>query len=151
MCISSIRTQIALQEIRKWLPFSKSEDNELAQPDRDLVAKMMKLDPRQDQRQESFCKMRGSSREAEKRGPWGRVASRRRRRARDSAYAVQQVPNRDGLPILGLPAAENSWRTSRFLCHHHQHNGKAKESSSSDLHNPLIPRSSIRARGRVAH
>ena len=30
----------------KWLPFSISVDDELAAPDRDFIAKMMKLDPR---------------------------------------------------------------------------------------------------------
>ncbi|MCJ1227820.1 hypothetical protein MMC12_004479 [Toensbergia leucococca] len=33
-------------ENKKWLPFSICEDDELARPDRDFIAKMMKLDPR---------------------------------------------------------------------------------------------------------
>ncbi len=37
---------VYIQENQKWLPFSMSEDDELAQPDRDFIAKMMKLDPR---------------------------------------------------------------------------------------------------------
>ncbi len=37
---------IYIQENKKWLPFCKSEDEELARPDRDFIAKMMKLDPR---------------------------------------------------------------------------------------------------------
>jgi serine/threonine protein kinase len=35
-----------IQEHKKWLPFSQSVDKELARPDRDFIAKMMKLDPR---------------------------------------------------------------------------------------------------------
>lgn len=35
-----------IQENQKWLPFSLSEDDELALPDRHFIAKMMKLDPR---------------------------------------------------------------------------------------------------------
>ena len=34
------------QENQKWLPFSVSEDDELARPDRDFIAKMMKLEPK---------------------------------------------------------------------------------------------------------
>ena len=37
---------VYIQESLKWLPFSMSEDHELARPDRDFVAKMMELDPR---------------------------------------------------------------------------------------------------------
>ncbi|KAL8935262.1 MAG: hypothetical protein Q9211_004787, partial [Gyalolechia sp. 1 TL-2023] len=37
---------VYIQENQKWLPFSMSEDDELARPDRDFIAKMMKLDPR---------------------------------------------------------------------------------------------------------
>jgi serine/threonine protein kinase len=37
---------VYIQENQKWLPFSESEDDELARPDRDFIAKMMKLDPR---------------------------------------------------------------------------------------------------------
>ncbi len=37
---------VYIQENKKWLPFCKSEDDELARPDRDFIAKMMKLDPR---------------------------------------------------------------------------------------------------------
>ena len=33
-------------ENRKFNPFAKAEDNELARPDRDFIAKMTKLDPR---------------------------------------------------------------------------------------------------------
>lgn len=33
-------------ENRKWLPFFMAEDDELARPDRDFIARMMKLDPR---------------------------------------------------------------------------------------------------------
>jgi len=37
---------VYIQENQKWLPFSMSEDDELGRPDRDFIAKMMKLDPR---------------------------------------------------------------------------------------------------------
>ncbi|KAL8735722.1 MAG: hypothetical protein Q9181_002705, partial [Wetmoreana brouardii] len=37
---------VYIQENQKWLPFSISEDGELARPDKDFIAKMMKLDPR---------------------------------------------------------------------------------------------------------
>ena len=37
---------VYIQENQKWLPFSMSEDDELARPDRDFTTKMMKLDPR---------------------------------------------------------------------------------------------------------
>ena len=37
---------VYIQENQKWLPFSMSEDDELARPDRDFIAKIMKLDPR---------------------------------------------------------------------------------------------------------
>lgn len=36
-----------IHENQKWLPFSRSEDEELAIPDRDFVARMLKLDPRE--------------------------------------------------------------------------------------------------------
>ena len=35
-----------INENQKWLPFSRSVDMELARPDRDFIARMMKLDPR---------------------------------------------------------------------------------------------------------
>jgi len=35
-----------IQENRKWLPLSMSEDDELARPDRYFIAEMMKMDPR---------------------------------------------------------------------------------------------------------
>ncbi|KAI4267209.1 MAG: hypothetical protein LQ337_008457, partial [Flavoplaca oasis] len=38
---------VYIQENQKWLPFSMSEDDELTRPDRDFIAKMMKLDPRE--------------------------------------------------------------------------------------------------------
>jgi hypothetical protein len=37
---------VYIQENKKWLPFCKSEDDELARPDKDFIAKMMKLDSR---------------------------------------------------------------------------------------------------------
>ena len=37
---------VYIQENQKWLPLSMSEDDELARPVRDFIAKMMKLDPR---------------------------------------------------------------------------------------------------------
>ena len=37
---------VYIQENQKWLPFSMSEDDEIARLDRDFIAKMMKLDPR---------------------------------------------------------------------------------------------------------
>lgn len=43
VCTAAI---VYIQENKKWLPFCKSEDDELARPDRDFIAKMMKLDPR---------------------------------------------------------------------------------------------------------
>lgn len=39
-------TIVYIQENQKRLPFSMSEDDELARPDRDFIVKMMKLDPR---------------------------------------------------------------------------------------------------------
>ncbi|KAL9040648.1 MAG: hypothetical protein Q9180_001784 [Flavoplaca navasiana] len=38
---------VYIEENQKWLPFSMSEDDELTRPDRDFIAKMMKLDPRE--------------------------------------------------------------------------------------------------------
>ena len=35
-----------IHENQKWLPFAISVDKELEPPDRDFIAKMMKLDPR---------------------------------------------------------------------------------------------------------
>lgn len=43
ICAAAI---VYIQENQKWLPFSLSVDDELARPDRDFIAKMMKLDPR---------------------------------------------------------------------------------------------------------
>lgn len=37
---------VYIQENQKWLPFSMFEDNKLAQPDRDFIAKIIKLDLR---------------------------------------------------------------------------------------------------------
>ena len=60
---------VYIQENQKWLPFSMSEDDELARSDRDFIAKKTKLDPRLDRRQGSFCMMRGSTHEATE-GDW---------------------------------------------------------------------------------
>jgi len=43
ICTAAI---VYIQENQRWLPFSMSEDDELARPDRDFIARMMKLDPR---------------------------------------------------------------------------------------------------------
>lgn len=43
ICTAAI---VYIQENQKWLPFYLSEDDELARPDRDFIAKIMKLDPR---------------------------------------------------------------------------------------------------------
>jgi casein kinase II subunit alpha len=37
---------VYIQENQKWIPFSMSKGDELARPDREFIAKMMKLDPR---------------------------------------------------------------------------------------------------------
>lgn len=37
---------VYFNENRKWLPFAKSVDKELAQPDREFIARITKLDPR---------------------------------------------------------------------------------------------------------
>lgn len=43
LCTAAI---VYVAENPRWLPFSQSVDKELAPPDRDFIAKMMKLDPR---------------------------------------------------------------------------------------------------------